>query len=627
MVTKPSHNLRREHKWLKETATLQEDKEFVFQAIQKHIANKKPKTNSPPITPSRDVYEAGAINLLTSLPGSGSTSTATKQREGTQTLSNDSEWLSYPATSNQYTDIPIGDIPASTSIVSNPRTPSGSKTHSANMLRPPMASSLVENSSSRNMDRRNNTNDVIDSASTSKQIEKHQDRLERDIVRLQGSLITVLKEQSKLLLQKCSIIESTSLSEDAKRLQLSRDIRPQLSNVSIKINSLEREIAQIKKDAVSKSQTKDHSQPPSQNNNIISSILPSPLENNLSFKNTNIATTTAFTATMAVAAGAATAIPTKTPNSNANNENHDDDLIQVLDDEDDANNDPTVVIQKGLIDMPQNNIPISPSPPRLNMTTEEQDELTRRRNMRSREPVNYRIPERDDPFDYIMGKSLREDCPEIEREEDELTMEAEEDDHSSYMTTRDEEKEENDLLNQSDFDFVVNDGLEATQDTDYHDNLDGSANIKEDPLEDDTRSTITLSQNKNVQVILSSPTTQSDVSNRQRQTDVEHIDLLEDDLERDAILDDSISFSFGNQNLPMSHSDLELIDSEKESGDYDEDNNNNNFENLSDSDLERFDEERENRTQAADIQELDNDLKIITERKLTDCLLYTSRCV
>lgn len=123
MVTKPSHNLRREHKWLKETATLQEDKEFVFQAIQKHIANKKPKTNSPPITPSRDVYEAGAINLLTSLPGSGSTSTATKQREGTQTLSNDSEWLSYPATSNQYTDIPIGDIPASTSIVSNPRTP------------------------------------------------------------------------------------------------------------------------------------------------------------------------------------------------------------------------------------------------------------------------------------------------------------------------------------------------------------------------------------------------------------------------------------------------------------------------------------------------------------------------
>ncbi|CAI1674899.1 hypothetical protein SEUBUCD646_0M03270 [Saccharomyces eubayanus] len=620
MVTKPSHNLRREHKWLKETATLQEDKEFVLQAIQKHIANKKPKTNSPPTTPSRDVYGAGTMNLLTSLPGSGSTSTVTKQREDTQTLSNDTEWLSYPATSNQYTDIPMGDIPASTSIVSNPRTPSGSKTHNTNMLRPPMASSLVENSSSRNMDRRNNTNDVIDSTSTSKQIEKHQDRVERDIVGLQDSLITTLKEQSKLLLQKCSIIESTSLSEDAKRLQLSRDIRPQLSNVSIRIDSLETEIAQIKKDALSKSQTKVHSQVPSQNNNIISSILPSPLDNNLSFKSTNLATTTATAATMAVSARAATATFTKSPKTNANNDNHDDDLIQVLDDEDDddANNDPTIILQKGLVDIPQNNTPISPSPPRLDMTTEEQDELTRRRNMRSREPVNYRIPERDDPFDYIMGKSLREDCPEFEREEDELTMEAEDDDHSSYMTTRDEEKEENDLLNQSDFDFVVNDGLEATQDTDYHDNLDGCANIKEDPLEDNTRSTITLSQNKNVQVILSSPTTQSDISSRQRQTDVEHIDLLEDDLERDAILDDSISFSFGNQNLPMSHSDLELIDSEKESGEYDEDNNNNNnFENLSDSDLERFDEERENRTQAADIQELDNDLKIITERKLT----------
>ena len=97
MVTKPSHNLRREHKWLKETATLQEDKDFVFQAIQKHIANKRPKTNSPPTTPSKDECGPGTTNFITSIPASGPTNTATKQHEVMQTLSNDTEWLSYPA--------------------------------------------------------------------------------------------------------------------------------------------------------------------------------------------------------------------------------------------------------------------------------------------------------------------------------------------------------------------------------------------------------------------------------------------------------------------------------------------------------------------------------------------------
>ncbi|CAI4048616.1 hypothetical protein SKDZ_13G3160 [Saccharomyces kudriavzevii ZP591] len=610
MVAKPSHNLRREHKWLKETATLQEDKEFVFQAIQKHIANKRPKTNSPPTTPSRDEDGAGTINVLTSIPGSGSTSTATKQYEGTQTLSNDTEWLSYPATSNQYTDTPMGDIPASTTIISNPRTPSSSKPHNPNAYRPPMASSLVENSSDKNLDRTNNNSDMIDSSSTRKRIEKPQENPAKELIRLQGLLIAVLKEQSKCLLQKCSIIESTSLSEDAKRLQLSRDIRPQLSNVSIRIDSLEKDIIQTNKDVNLKAQTKDYSQVSSQDKNIISSVLPIALEGNLPLKSANLTSTTAATT-------GATKVVAKNPNKIANKDNRDDDLIQVLDDEDDIDCGPATILQPRLINVPQKNTPHSPASPRLEMTSEEQDELTRR-NMRLREPVNYRIPDRDDPFDYVMGKSLRDDYPAIEREEDELTMEAEEDDHSSYMTTRDEEKEENDLLNQSDFDFVVNDGLEPTQDTEYHDNLDRSANIEENPLEDDTRSTITLSQHKNVQVILSSPTTQSDISNRQKQIGVEHIDLLEEDLEKDMILDDSMSFSFGNQHLPMSHSDLELIDSEKESDDNEEDNKNNNLEYLSDSDLERFDEERENRTQAADIQELDNDLKIITERKLID---------
>lgn len=239
MVTKPSHNLRREHKWLKETATLQEDKDFVFQAIQKHIANKRPKTNSPPTTPSKDECGPGTTNFITSIPASGPTNTATKQHEVMQTLSNDTEWLSYTATSNQYADVPMVDIPASTSVVSNPRTPNGSKTHNFNTFRPHMASSLVENDSSRNLGSRNNNKSVIDNSSIGKQLEND---IKLEVIRLQGSLIMALKEQSKLLLQKCSIIESTSLSEDAKRLQLSRDIRPQLSNMSIRIDSLEKEI-------------------------------------------------------------------------------------------------------------------------------------------------------------------------------------------------------------------------------------------------------------------------------------------------------------------------------------------------------------------------------------------------
>lgn len=605
MVTKPSHNLRREHKWLKETATLQEDRDFVFQAIKKHITNKRPKTNSPPTTPSRDEYGAGATNLLTSVPASASasTNTATKQHDVLQTLSNDTEWLSYPATSNQYTDVPMVDIPASTSVVSNPRTPSGSKTGNFNTYRSHVGSSLVENDSSRNLDCRNNIKELTDNLGISKQFENN---MKVEVIRLQSSLIAALKEQSKLLMQKCSIIESTSLSEDAKRLQLSRDIRPQLSNMSIRIDSLEKEIVKAKKDGTSKGHIKGRSQIPSQDDNIISSILPSPLENNTSSRNSNLTNTATTTVTKAL-----TITTTKqTISNNTNNKNsNDDDLIQVLDDEDDVDYDPPITLKEGA--------PHSPAFPPLHMTSEEQDELIRSRNMRSREPVNYRIPDRDDPFDYVMGKSLKDDYPDVEREEDELTMEAEEDAHSSYMTTRDEEKEESDLLNQSDFDFVVNDGLDPTQDTDYHDNLDVSANIQENSQEDDTRSTITLSQNKNFQVILSSPTAQSASSNCQKLTGVEHIDLLEDDLEKDAILDDSMSFSFGHQHLTMSPSDLELIDSEKENDDYEEDNNNNDVEYLSDSDLERFDEERENRTQVADIQELDNDLKIITERKLT----------
>ncbi|CAI4957254.1 ATV_HP_G0107940.mRNA.1.CDS.1 [Saccharomyces cerevisiae] len=606
MVTKPSHNLRREHKWLKETATLQEDKDFVFQAIQKHIANKRPKTNSPPTTPSKDECGPGTTNFITSIPASGPTNTATKQHEVMQTLSNDTEWLSYPATSNQYADVPMVDIPASTSVVSNPRTPNGSKTHNFNTFRPHMASSLVENDSSRNLGSRNNNKSVIDNSSIGKQLEND---IKLEVIRLQGSLIMALKEQSKLLLQKFSIIESTSLSEDAKRLQLSRDIRPQLSNMSIRIDSLEKEIIKAKKDGMSKDQSKGRSQVSSQDDNIISSILPSPLEYNTSSRNSNLTSTTATTVTKALAITGAKQNITNNTGKNSNNDSNNDDLIQVLDDEDDIDCDPPVILKEGA--------PHSPAFPHLHMTSEEQDELTRRRNMRSREPVNYRIPDRDDPFDYVMGKSLRDDYPDVEREEDELTMEAEDDAHSSYMTTKDEEKEENELLNQSDFDFVVNDDLDPTQDTDYHDNMDVSANIQESSQEGDTRSTITLSQNKNVQVILSSPTAQTVPSNGRNQIGVEHIDLLEDDLEKDAILDDSMSFSFGRQHMPMSHSDLELIDSEKENEDFEEDNNNNGIEYLSDSDLERFDEERENRTQVADIQELDNDLKIITERKLT----------
>ncbi|CCE64402.1 hypothetical protein TPHA_0H01970 [Tetrapisispora phaffii CBS 4417] len=300
-------------------------------------------------------------------------------------------------------------------------------------------------------------------------------------------------------------------------------------------------------------------------------------------------------------------------------------LIHVLDEEEDfaEDNDNDIIITQANIGLDRSD-KLHEQPPK--------------RSLRERKNVDYRV------FPTLESATVSFQTSELH---DEDTMEAEYDAVSDYMTTRSEDRDEE--LNKSDEDFVVPDSngnvLNQTQDSEYKDDYGAdteygnsqSTNIQtaeNNVVEVQIQTLYKSNANDNAsnseddEILMSSPVKDNktnNYSNENTNNEIVEIDLIERDLDLDL---DSIvanekshiigannmssqrNLSLSDQNnlsssgqMAISHSDLELLDAD---------------EGLSDSDLELFDEERENKTQNINIKELDDDLKIIAERKLND---------
>lgn len=559
MIPKPSNNLRREHKWLKETTTIQDDKDLVLKVINTHILNKRVHIENvnkkTPMMPEHEAFSSSFCDSEIMIPSLRSNEVPVQKRNENMQNNGISSLPIEKISQLPGVKVRQSQVPQTANVVPSRSAPD----------KPPLPDSIRE-----------------------------QSRKKPDLLTLQNSLIRLLRLKSDLLMQKCHIIESTSLSEDSKRLQLSNNINPELLKLQPDLDLLEKEIFNY----LNPPQTQNHNAPSnnedasvrdrhmtfssSSKDHSSSSMLPSPAEHDRS----------------------AHSIHSSNDSIRQNISHLNEDLIQVLEDDDHVvgeHEEPKVLSQKILRRAP------TMTPQSQQVTEEEIDNDDNEiqdlsaRNLRSRNIVNYRIPGKDDPFDYVMGVNENKHDGNIS----DVTMEAEDDNVSDYMTTREEEKEE--LLNQSDFDFVVDDGIDRVRDLEYS---DVEENVEESDADMSTRHD--LANSDSIEVILSSPMLKS----IPEQADVEHINLIEDDFDRDRIIEDSLPSPLTTR-LTMSHSDLELIASEEEEEDDEEDA-------FSENNLERFDEERENRGQVTDIQELDDELKIITERKLQeDSLLWT----
>lgn len=494
MVAKPSNNLRSEYKWLKETTSLQDDKDLALRVINSNTLNKRPKVSQDTSTSS--------ITPISSF-----------QKDIKQQLSSQSK-----PKRKQQSSQPIEPIPRQ-----------------------------VSNHLPQNTDKNE----------------------------LQWSLIRCLKSQNGLLLRRCRISESTSLSEDAKRSQIMDTIKPELSRLETQMELLEKELA-----VLSQGNNKSFS-----DDNTHSTVMPSPEETNSSNE---------------------ASAPPPPQVSQLQEEllysprTVDNELVQVLEDDDDDGDDlePIVVSQRDQQGAPA----MTPSSQHESEGEIDYRKHVAARSLRARENnVNYKIPEHDDPFDYVMGVA------ENQVDASDVTADPEDDNDPNYLKS---DEELNDKPNRSDLDFVV-------MDEDAQNSIDKS-------FQDSQRLGLSESQRQNIEndsieMILSSPQPRDRGEISSQDENVEHIDLIGDDLEKDQIVEDTMVNDNGaspfvkNMNANLSHSDLELIVSE---GDGEEEEGG--AEAISDSDLERFDEERENRAQVPDIKELDDDLKIINERKLEE---------
>lgn len=512
MVTKPSNNLRREHKWLRESYSWQEDISLIKNIIRKQF-NSKNFPRSHDILPPIDLTSSDAPQAIEN-------DTHTQGRKIPRSQPQDGYLKSSTQTQSQGNNERRG-----------PLKNCFSNTFSNNNIPKCISKSQVPSNS-------------IQSTS------KHYDEHLLQLYELQKSLINLLTLQSELLVSKCSIMESTSLSEDNKKMQLKNDINPRLIELAKELKVLNSDLRSLEQTKQMDLKSDDMKQIRSHN-----------------------------------------------------------ELIHVLDDEEDIDQE---------FDMAKNGESFIPNHVRQSdndsslvtdgyLSPAVSSENTRPRATRNREQVNYRIPELNDPFDYRVGKNNDDSLVASDD-----TAEAEEDNYSSYIDTNDEEML-NDEMHESDLDFIVNDGG-ATEDISYRTSQDTHNSMANStgsyltnynkPDEDISILSDAADTDDPIQVLTSSPSKSLPGTKYHSpdNSDIEQIELTDGEPHSPVLGIQNIGTG---SNQLISNSDLELIESEKDSR-----------EGLSDSDLEKFDEERLSNPHFEEIQDLDNDLKIINERRL-----------
>ena len=593
MVTKPSNNLRREHKWLKETNSIQKDNDLVLSILSKKFtdAQIRRSLNNTYGETSTQNLAAPLQTQVTSIPrippqsfpipnniSTNDTVTTTRVIEpnpyiGSTATSNTSV-VNIASNSNNNSSSNIGTfaaIPSYNNIQNNNNSNNTISTNGSSLATKrsklnPVISSAVSNNTT-NTDRSqlsyNPINHIIAQdpskfATTNsyyENVESNNNQYSKDVINLQKSLIGLLKKHSVLLTSKCSIMESTSLSEDSKKRKLNDDINPHISSGESDIVQMEIQLSSL---------YKKYEEVKNQSSGVYSST---PLAGNITSK---VVSETSIPNTITNPTPR-TIIPPSTTNYNTTGTTQEE-LIEVLDDDDDdddEDNQPTIIHEN-------KNSTNEPTP----MGASLDENNNNLRSMRSRNKnINYRIPERDDPFDYKVGRLDKTNTQEADK------TDHEDDFGSSYiMSVRAEDNMVDDVINDSDRQFIVDDSEMEHSDEEF---LDASGR-------DTTtnRSEHLQSQNTNVELIMSSPIKP----------------LKEVALDKN---DGMASHSYRvSDSLSVIDNDLEYIVNDEEDDDENESDE------LSDSDLERFDDERENATQATNMVEVDNELKIIAERRL-----------
>ena len=632
MVTKPSNNLRRELKWLRETDSIQRDKDLILSIINKKITNKRVRTSTG--TDTRLAIDTatglgaqvprriGTVGVGQNSPANGLSGNPAQSIAGVngpineQSSGRNTEHSNILFTSTQIrrkvgTDEPIvlekpSNVPNNYHVTNGINNTSNiNNINRGSNVRPAQPPSISTIHESQGL--------TLSPANSSPKLVLG----EQETINLQQKLITALKKQSVLLIQKCEILGSVTLSKLERDKRIKDEVEPQLSETSILIKDYEARLgleltssqpnsnytfgtynSQLFASGVTMGTNPGRAAPTTTNTNT--NILPSPPERPINYE---------------------------TSSSIASN-NIELDLIEVLDDDDEdddinysKNNKnasgvgvvahhtkdsdflPLNTVGKDTAkddsEADDNDVTIISQGHNPDM----QQELPVRR-LRNLPPVNYRIPERDDPLDYHVGKPLS--TQDIDHQIDSCDEVAEEDDVSDYLSTRDGEMEQ---IHQSDLDFVVDDStfdMVSDVEREYVEPDDGDATSKTD-----------------IEVILSSPL--GSPRHEPKDTGIEEIDLLDDDdyePHQTVHPEGDKPSDFANTPSQTGYEDHGLVflaDQESRNGKNVNDGDNNDVDDdddLSDSDLEKFDEERENMTQVQRIKELDDDLKIIAERSL-----------
>jgi len=593
MVTKPSHNLRREHKWLKETESIQQDHDLLVSILGKTFTDTnvrrsttygektssvvRDSNNSTPISPvipwsipqpsnvvtSNNTISSGSI-AASPVAIISSTPTFNNQNHPNNNKNYNNNNIQYNNNNNNinYTD-------AITAAIKTPNTVS------IQAIRPNVGiPSNLNNKTQIQRFQKNSRKEVLPSAIITSPYNK-------DIINSQKKLIDILKSHSILLLSKCNIMESTSLSEDSKKSKLNNEINPHIIKGEAQIKILETELKNLY-EKYKNSQSVVSSRPINTQSNILESQQQSSNNSNNSQLDSTI-TTPQGTSTNTITQS----IPGNTTSTTQ------DELIEVLDEEDDDDNEPTIIYDKN---------DESPKPGE----NVNDDDQTTGRSMRSRNnKINYRIPEKNDPFDYKVGKI------DHSRTQEQEGTDNEDDFGSSYiMSVRAEDKMANDALNDSDRQFVVDDSVMEDSDSDFSDesNFLTATTTTTNEIQTQTQDKRSITDT-NFEIIMSSPlkSLSQHQANKSNPGDIH--------------LSGNKSTRLPSQFIePISviDSNMEYILNENGGNDADEDTDSDECDNLSDSDLEKFDDERENDTQALNMKEVDNELKIIAERKLNE---------
>ncbi|SCU81090.1 LAME_0B05622g1_1 [Lachancea meyersii CBS 8951] len=404
-----------------------------------------------------------------------------------------------------------------------------------------------------------------------------------EIIMIQDKIIQLLEKQTAILGQKCSIIESTSLSEDTKKVQI-QGLSPNLSK--------------LEKDLVSLRKTLESAK--------LGQHVPQTIINEVS----HAAVSSSVLASRSIASLSAPAIQTQLnqpPQLAAPKTFIDKDLITVLDDEDDDNDDDD---RKDEDNEPRLLAQVSTSgvPP----VVHEAVDSVRARSLRKHKNINYRIPELEDSLNYNMRPSFSGTQPS-ERDEEDVTMEAEDEDSQFLLTA----EEEHDDVRTSDREFVedgLDNFLDESVDHEYH----GTVNPSEPHQSKECcEQSSEVNRSANIQIIGSSPIRRSSQTGAVSQSGTPELDLtgadFTDDIEFDTI-SESIQQTFSNN--PHSNWQPSTLAQPLQKPRKDENVLDDTFTHSDSEDFDDFDAERENLSQGANVREVDDDLKIISEQRI-----------